>query len=122
MRWVLGTISMRYLLAALAVTWLATVPAHADFSGNDFKEYCEFGLNIPKGALCRGYLIGTLDSIRTLGEDVGHSMFCQPVEAEPEQLIAIVQKYLADHPERLHLRASGLIMNSMIEAFPCPKK
>ena len=108
---------MRYVLALLYMTWLTTVPARADMSGNDLKDNCGSMSN----SLCTGYIVGTLDSMRTIGEEANAPMFCLPPGVGEEQVTALVRKYLADHPERLRTRAASLIMNAMTGAYPCPK-
>jgi hypothetical protein len=110
-------VQMRYLVAAICVTWLATMPARADFTGNDVKKFCA---SQPTG-FCLGYIFGSIDTMREYNEN--HvPVACLPGGATSEQLIAVARKYLDDHPERLHLRGAALIIGAMIQAFPCPKR
>ena len=108
---------MRYVFALLCITWLSTDSARADMSGNDLKDNCGSRSN----SLCAGYIVGTLDSMRTIAEEANAPMFCLPPGVGEEQVTTLVRKYLADHPERLHTRAASLIMNAMIGAYPCPR-
>lgn len=47
---------------------------------------------------------------------------CIPTNAEYDQIIRVVVKYLRDHPERLHEHRRVLIPDAIGAAFPCPKK
>jgi hypothetical protein len=47
--------------------------------------------------------------------------FCNPVKSTHSQVTLVVKKYLSEHPEKLHLDADGLVLEALIEAFPCHK-
>ena len=63
---------------------------------------------------CVGYIIGV-----TEGVDV--KFWSAPVPIKTAQVVAVVKKYLDDHPEKWNQPASWLVRNALIEAFP-PKK
>jgi hypothetical protein len=45
---------------------------------------------------------------------------CPPQESNGAQILAIVEKYMKDHPEVWHYRAQPLIAAALRESFPCP--
>jgi hypothetical protein len=63
---------------------------------------------------CAGYIIG-------IAESIDLRWWSPPVPAQQRQIIAVVKKYLRDHPEQWNKSASNLVQNSLIEAFP-PKQ
>jgi Rap1a immunity proteins len=79
--------------------------------------------------LCGGYIQGVVDTIedwRILDEkhqkdktpdDVLHP--CIPESVSESQIQKVVEKYLEDHPEKLHFRASVLVLVALQKAFPC---
>jgi len=46
---------------------------------------------------------------------------CIPDSIKTIQGARIVVKYLNDHPERLHVPDTRLILMAMVDAFPCKK-
>lgn len=62
-----------------------------------------------------GYVIGTADAM------AGINLFC-PGSAKAGQLVAVVGKYLDDHPEEWNKAGSYLVAVALKEAFPCGKK
>ena len=100
--------------------------AHADLLGTDFKDKCgstDPNLQFMDKAFCAGYTGGVIDFMRDLGnaESPRRGPFCDPAGARAEQYQAVIDKYLADHPEKLNLRASDLIFTALSTAFPCSK-
>ena len=45
--------------------------------------------------------------------------FCLPNKSTHSQATLVVKKYLSEHSEKLHLDADGLVLEALIEAFPC---
>src|SRR6266704_3564899 len=68
--------------------------------------------------LCLGYLMGALqaDNIRTkiLGDKPSS---CLPATFTTGQMVKIFLKYINDHPERLHLNAALVVLDSLFAAF-----
>lgn len=113
---------MRGLHLALSLCFLSSV-AKADMTGNDLKDYCSFyPQHTEKTALCMGYIGGTLDMVHGVDKSLKVRTACEPASVTGDQLIAMVIKYLDDHPEQLHLVAASLIWNMYTKAFPCPKQ
>ena len=65
-----------------------------------------------RGGFFDGYVTGVADT--SIGKD-----FCPSPDVTAGQLPKIAAKYLKDHPERLHLDASRLVIDSLRAAFPC---
>jgi hypothetical protein len=108
-----------FLVAPLC---LACSIGHAETTGNALKEYCSFyPQHNEAAALCAGYIGGTLDMARGVDKALKLQMACQPKGVTGDQLIAMVIKYLADHPEQLHYDAASLIWEMYTKAFPCSK-
>ena len=69
---------------------------------------------------CSGYIIGVSDTADTLAVWKGFAeSICTPQGVTSGQLQKVVVKHLNEHPEKLHLRASSLVLNVLTEAFPC---
>jgi hypothetical protein len=69
---------------------------------------------------CHGYIAAVVDTTKTwtvwLEMD---SPICIPGAVTPGQLKEIFLKRTKDHPEKLHLRASDVVLRAVAEAFPC---
>jgi hypothetical protein len=69
----------------------------------------------PKIGFCEAYIEAHAEALTYEGKA------CIDVDIDPAQLIAVVNKYLADHPELWNRGASWLVRNALIQAFPCSK-
>ena len=113
---------MRALSTIAAVLMLlAITPARATVTGNDLKQDCDAPDASPGAMYCLAYETGVLDAIRGLDSVSAHPQLCTPAGVTGEQLLAMLRKYLADHPERLHYLASSLIEDMYAESFGCKK-
>ncbi len=80
--------------------------------------------NLNEGT-CMGLLRGIADTMALWGSldhgPVDASAFhgCLPDSLKTIQLARIVVKYLNDHPEKLHLPDTRLVMMALADAFPC---
>jgi Rap1a immunity proteins len=68
-----------------------------------------------KIGFCEGYVEAHAEALTYEGKA------CIEADIAPTQLIAAVNKYLADHPELWNRGASWLVRNALIQAFPCSK-
>ncbi len=85
-------------------------------SGASLKNICASYVDIPSNAgdgMCIGYVTGVMSVMEYI------NVLCLPVNATHSQATLVVQKYLSDHPEKLHLNAEGLVIDALQEAFPC---
>ncbi len=69
----------------------------------------------PKIGFCEAYVEAHAEALTYEGKA------CIAVDVDPAQLTAVVNKYLAAHPELWNREASLLVRNALIQAFPCSK-
>lgn len=95
-------------------------------SGMDLLKYCQTSMKSIDDAtiqmseienfhdgLCRGIVLGIFNV---------SSKVCSSEKNTVGQAIRVVLKFLQDHPEKLHLRATDLAEQAMAQAFPCHVK
>ena len=91
----------------------------ADFNGidgADLKKICTSYVDIPANTsdgMCIGYVVGVMSIMEYI------NVLCRPVNSTHAQATLVVQKHLFDHPERLHLNAEDLVLDALLDAFPC---
>jgi hypothetical protein len=76
---------------------------------------------LTKATECTAYLDGLVEmneAYRKVFES-SPAIFCAPEGITGNQAARVVDKYLRDHPERLHESALALSIYSFQEAFPC---
>jgi hypothetical protein len=111
---------MRRTAFAILIFCTIASGAVAQVTGNDWKDYCSAGEPTPKYAMCVGYLSGSLDGIRLMQKATGTIILCEPPNGVTiAQWVAIITKYLNEHPEQLHFAASSLVPKIVNGAFPC---
>jgi len=86
---------------------------------NDCQQYLAGGSSV-QSAMCIGYVAGFLETVEIWPETL-RNYYCLPQESEFEQLVRVIIKYQENHPEKLHLKATGTILLAFKEAFPCPE-
>jgi hypothetical protein len=87
-------------------------------SGALLKKLCNSYVDRPASTfdgMCIGYVVGVMSVVEYT------NYFCRPVNSTHSQATLVVKKYLFEHPEKLHLAADGLVLDALINAFPCPK-
>jgi hypothetical protein len=70
------------------------------------------------GSYCRGYVLGVVDSLISVSATTD-TTYCIPNNADNDQLVRVVGKYLNDNPGKLNEPAINIIINSVLAAFPC---
>ncbi|MGE5089998.1 MAG: Rap1a/Tai family immunity protein [Candidatus Levyibacteriota bacterium] len=101
--------------------------AHAGFNidGNKLQRYLAAYDRLEAG---RGTFNDTGDSAMAIGYIAGISdalqgaLLCPQPTVDITQEIAIVEKYLREHPEELEQRAILIIAKALAAAFPCKPK
>ena len=110
-------ISMTTAVAFLGIAMCSNLAAEFEHvSGANLKMVCESYLDIPSGTsdgMCIGYVVGIMSVMEYI------NILCMPVNSTHAQATLVVQKYLADHPGKLHLNAEELVIDALQEAFPC---
>ena len=105
--------------ALLSTVMCSNVAAEMeDVSGALLKKFCTSYVDRPANifdGMCIGYVVGVMSVVEYT------NYFCRPVKSTHSQVTLVVKKYLSEHPEKLHLDADGLVLEALIEAFPCPK-
>ena len=89
-----------------------------DVSGALLKHICTSYVDKPASTsdgMCIGYVVGVMSVVEYM------KYFCRPSKSTHSQATLVVKKYLSEHPEKLHLDADGLVLDALIEAFPCTK-
>lgn len=88
-------------------------------SGAFLKKICTSYVDRPANTfegMCIGYVVGVMSVMEYI------NVICRPVKSTHAQATLVVQKYLSDHPGKLHLNADALVIDALQEAFPCPAK
>jgi hypothetical protein len=113
------TKTIRNLIAAMLLIG-ASHGAMAGFqTGNQLLTECESENYFEQGA-CHGYMEATADTWDTAAlRQIFINDICYPEGVTVGQLLKIWVKYANEHPEKLHLEASGLVVNAYHEVFPC---
>jgi hypothetical protein len=121
---------MKRIIASLALFLmiLAIMPTHSVaqnifLTGNNLvsamREYDKEQANVAnanglQAAEYMAYVIGVFDATT--------SSYNLPAQATTGQVIAVVSKYLKDHPEDWSKSAADLVMKALREAFPKTSK
>ena len=101
--------------------------------GNSLIQFCKdlptksTGVEALHFGMCAGFVGGVVDaeSWTQLGLKAAHQpdlrdmKFCVDSRVTNGQLVAVVLKFLNDHPEITHLSAAGLIYGALSKSFPC---
>jgi len=69
-----------------------------------------------------GYCLGVILGIKFLAEAATKNTpyaVCVPNDAPSSQLLSVVLHYLRNHPQKLNDNFLHLIMNALLEAWPC---
>ena len=88
-------------------------------SGASLKMICASYLDVPANTsdgMCIGYVAGIMSVMEYI------DVLCLPAKSTHAQATLVVQKYLSDHPEKLHLNAEELVLDALQQAFPCTHK
>ena len=88
--------------------------------GNELFQNCQSDEE-PEGTkqgdasrgLCLGYVLGAYDAG---GKNYA---ICVPVGVTAAQVKDVVRHWLQSHPEKRHLPAAGLVLDALLEKFPC---
>jgi hypothetical protein len=84
-------------------------------TGNELDAYCAPG-SVTQ-LYCDGYVAAIADAMKH--SPVNREMDCGPPEVTLQQIVDIVRRFLAAHPEDRHFSAESLVADAIAEAFPC---
>ncbi|MDP9160720.1 MAG: hypothetical protein M3O09_10910 [Acidobacteriota bacterium] len=101
-------------LCLLVFGVLLVVPSFGEETytdGNHLQTYCAGAADTFGGGYCVGIVSGVSNT---------STLVCPPIGVTRGQEIKVVQKFLADNPEKLQLRNTTLVEAALAKAFPCP--
>ena len=70
------------------------------------------------GSYCRGYVLGVVDALISISAAT-QTTYCIPNNADNDQFVRVVDKYLNDNPAKLNDAAGQAVAKAVIDAFPC---
>src|SRR5450432_200654 len=108
------------LFASLTET-KASVPSQPTenvSSGNFLIESCRISINSSAQNTYEGWRSGVCDGLIS-GVIYASSTICHDPDVTLGQAVRVVEKYLQDHPEKLHLSNTKLTVEALTQAFPC---
>jgi Rap1a immunity proteins len=89
--------------------------------GNDLARKCNASAqdNFALGD-CAGYVTAVADIMSQPEWPYSQqAKACLVPEVERGQLVAVVKRYVAEHPEQLHYTAFSVVAVALAQAFPC---
>jgi hypothetical protein len=123
--------SMKFTVIAMFLC-LLPVASRAQTNGTSILHDCtslttpgvHTDLESMNSGYCLGMVRGVMETLmvwevtddRHVG-DANHG--CIPIEVTVSQAVAVIKKYLNDHPEKLHMGDSVLVRVALVEGFPC---
>ncbi len=90
----------------------------SDLDGNRLLQICSASKD-SHSDFCSGFIVGARDGavLATKLRDA-KAILDVPVEVKQEQMVAVLVKYLNDHPEERHKPAALLVIFALSKAFP----
>lgn len=112
---------MRKLVAAAVMVagLVFAAPAHADATTGEVLNRVCTSKHIDFNGYCLGFVMASTEMWSYIELDKDRCLFSLPDKATPDQMIAVVTKYLKDHPEDWDAPAIGIVMAAFREAWPC---
>jgi hypothetical protein len=110
------------LIVGIAI--LLASPSAFGFSGTDLYKHCQKRNGGPEEIACAAFVHGFLDGMflgYSLGRDKDAGFgYCPPEKGvSVDQGRLVVEKYLREHPEKLHEQAGLLVGWALVGAFRC---
>jgi Rap1a immunity proteins len=87
----------------------------------DCSDHSASSISSIRTLLCLHYIAGFVDGIRA-NEDPKRSaekLWCFPKGITLGQARQVIEKYMRDNPQVLHLEAAGVAGLALLTAFPC---
>ena len=105
-----------FILACLVIA----CPAESDFTGAELQSTCSNNQDICDFWITSS-LLGAFGSQTVSQQENFSPVGCPPAGTTPTQARTIVENYMHDHPENLHLPAQDIVFAASQLAFPCTK-
>jgi Rap1a immunity proteins len=112
---------IRYIFLSCAFVALATTQSGAADGTLLYKSCMDKSPYSALGLACEAYIRGFQDGMGA-GSTVGSRISCLPQQNMVVQDRLIIEKFLREHPEKLHLEAGLLVFEALVQAFPCLKR
>jgi hypothetical protein len=106
------------LITAALVAASLSSPVQA-YSGAALNSTClneDPNVSAIYGPACVAFVAGVDSGLAISGIP---QPYCTSKAVGYKQMMLVVQKYLQEHPDQLHLRGGILVRDALIEAFPC---
>jgi hypothetical protein len=105
-------------------------PAGVADSGNGFLSECQYSGSETSytAGLCQGYVRGVSDAVDALFRLTASTqpdaipLFCIPKDSTNHQILDVAITFVKGHPEKRHAPTKFLVLDSLVEAFPCSSK
>ena len=122
-------------LLVVSVLFVAS-PVMGAHDGRTLKHYCQMAILAVKNKttsvnlledfnLCVSNINAVFSAIYELERFVSlkhpNAFSCVPDEIDPFEKITIIFSYLEKHPDKLKAKAVPIIMEAIVDAFPCPE-
>jgi hypothetical protein len=107
---------LRALVVATSLLWPAYTFAQDSsgyLTGGKLYETCTSS----SSGICLGYVMGVSDTLNLNAFKL--NLYCPPKGGSANQELAVVIKYLRDHPETWHYSAASDVGTALATAFPC---
>lgn len=93
------------------------------FDGDELSRVCGAKENsaVFSPGICNGYIMGVIDTAEGLvsAGERSKSTFCVPLDESMPKLVDLVIVYLKAHPERHDDWAGLLVVDALVESYPC---
>jgi hypothetical protein len=104
------------MIGIVVLAAATTMPYYV--TGDELYERCRY--NPDKRVFCRGYIVGVVDTVETVGYVAEKPIVCLPAGVPVTHLIRITVNYLRDNPEKRRLEAPTLVAGALQGAYRCP--
>ena len=115
--------SRTYIASAIPIIFATLMPviAVAGVSVADLRSYCTSAVEW-KSTYCAGYIAGALDTYEIANRVIKVPLFCPDHALDYPEMMAIVRKWFADHPDEANMNAGSVVLEAMSYKFPCEQK
>jgi len=116
----------RFVVMPVVLIWAQIADAKWELWGNwtgaDLREVCDQASPNDSLSSCLGYVLGTLDGIRSMKGSSGNAIkVCEvPHYVTFMEWISFIHEYFDKHPTELGEQAAVLVPRIVNSAFPCP--
>jgi hypothetical protein len=118
------------LMVLAAAPWLAVTPALAEvdpYAANNRLPGCKGFLDPDSVGVSmyeRGVCAGVVEGIVYMSVDSRDKGSCSkiPLNATTAQMVRVVVRYIEARPQRMHETFAGLVIEALMDAWPCSSR